>query len=192
MVLKSEDDATRWAQLYAVAVAYLARRFGLLVDPSCGDWQRLYRLPKATRDGVHPENLPIAGDPDDIGTLFIQHDPRDVEVAAETCRAFRANCRRYDFRAFTGDGRGLLFRLLRARGDVLGERRDGWIVRCPNEGVHSTGRTGDSSTILYPPAPGRTLGAIHCKHAHCSGFTPNQWLKFFTPAELQAAERRAA
>ena len=54
-------------------------------------------------------------------------------------------------------------------GDVLldGKR----MVRCPWAQEHSDGRGAgsDSSTVLFPRAEGRTLGAFRCAHAHCEG-----------------------
>ena len=48
-VLRSQADAIAWRQEYAIAVAHLARVFGIVADPACSDWQRHYRLPRATR-----------------------------------------------------------------------------------------------------------------------------------------------
>jgi len=40
-------------------------------------------------------------------------------------------------------------------------------ARCPWEDEHTTGSRFDSSTVVYAPAPGKTLGAFFCSHEHC-------------------------
>lgn len=41
-------------------------------------------------------------------------------------------------------------------------------VRCPWEAEHTSGVRGDSSTIVWAPRAGDTLGHFHCSHAHCA------------------------
>lgn len=186
-VVESAERARRWSQEYAVAVAYLERRFGIQADPACGDWQRLFRCPRATRDRAeHPENWVMIGDPHDVGELFIEPTQEDLERAVERCNAFYVT-QRTDY-VPTEHTAGLFFRMLYLRGDVLDEREPGvFVIRCPNESEHTSGRTGDSSTLLYPPAAGFNLGVIHCKHAHCSGKTAHDWLRLFSEREHEAA-----
>lgn len=40
-----------WKRLYLSRLAYLARAFGIIADPSISDWPRVIRLPHVTRDG---------------------------------------------------------------------------------------------------------------------------------------------
>lgn len=74
-------------------------------------------------------------------------------------------------------GEGLLVRAFDAAGllgpDVGGGKRS---VRCPWEHEHTGGRPFDGSTVLFPPAGGRTLGWFHCSHAHCDGRGPREAL----------------
>lgn len=192
-VLRSQADAQRWAQDYSLAVAHLRRVYGIQCDPACQDWQRVFRLPHATRDGSgHPENYPAWGMPDwPIGELLIKATAEDMREARALTKAFGER-RIESFTPCTSDGLGLLYHALRARGDVIREHIDGaFVVRCPRERDHTAGRTGDGSTVLYPPAPGRELGAIHCMHAHCSGLGARDWLACFTDSELDAARGAA-
>jgi hypothetical protein len=56
-------DAAAWSRFYLLQLGYLSRRFGIVADPACKDWQRLYRLPRATRDGgPSPERRAVRGD----------------------------------------------------------------------------------------------------------------------------------
>lgn len=81
-VLGLAGDAARWRRLYQRWCCHLARGFGLVADPSCADWTRLYRLPHATReDGGSPEQLPAWGDPRELGAW--QVEPRPGELAAD-------------------------------------------------------------------------------------------------------------
>lgn len=190
--LRTPNDAQRWTQDYAICCAYLERRFGLDVDPACSDWQRFYRLPHATRDqAAGPENRGIWGDPDQIGTFHVQATTADMRRASELTKAFRQR-RIRKFEPYAGDGRGVFFHLLIASGSIDRERHDGaFVIQCPNEAEHSTGRTADGSTLLYPPAAGEQLGAIHCLHGHCSRHTARDWLRFFSETEIQRAREAA-
>lgn len=194
-ILRSREDGDEWSSLYLVAVEHMKRRFDIEADPACKDWQRLYRLPHATRDaGGEPENWPAYHNVDDIGSLVIEADWADVDRAkASSPKAFR-KARELVFTA--GGGDGLLFQLLRARGDVGGEApRGGWICHCPNRSQHTVASDGTDSTIVYPAgyraATGEAtdLGHIHCLHTHCESFSPRDWLRFFSDAEIEAARR---
>lgn len=45
-----------------------------------------------------------------------------------------------------------------------------WAVECPNASQHSVerARRSDSSTVLFAPPPGKTMGYLHCSHASCA------------------------
>ncbi len=191
IVLHTADDARRWSQDYAVAVAYIKRRFGIVADPACADWQRLYRLPRATRDhGSQPERWPVHGDAANIGTFEPDVASVDVIEARRFSRAF--DPRRSDFAPSSSDGLGLLYHALRARGHVYCERPDGsFIIKCPNVASHSCGRAGDSSTVLFRPARGSEIGHVHCLHGHCAGLRTRDWLRLFDRGELDAARSAA-
>lgn len=62
---------------------------------------------------------------------------------------------------------------LAAQGRVLGEDRDGaLVVACPWEHEHSTGGTGDGSTVWFPAGTnGYSAGHFKCLHGHCAGRT---------------------
>jgi hypothetical protein len=191
-VLRTQGDGREWSRVYAVAIAHLARRFHLVCDPACHDWQRLFRLPRATRTaGGKPESWPTLGDPNAIGALLITPSIYDVEHAERHSRAFRDASAH--FTPSIASGEGLLYYLLRARGDVSDCKcpRGGWIVRCPNRTAHTRNTDGTDSTVLYPPLAGKQIGAIECKHAHCQHFSVPQWLRFFSDRELAAARSAA-
>jgi hypothetical protein len=186
-------SARQWKQTYAVCLAYVARRFGIEADPACSDWTRLYRLPFVVRDDQE-ERRPTFGDPLRIGKLSIATHATDADLKAAhrlIPKAF-ATWKKIEYEP-NGD-LGLFFYLLQARGWIVSDHptKDIWLVRCPNEGAHSKGSTGDSSTVLYPACVGKELGAIHCKHTHCENIMPMQWLNFFTEDELFDAQDRAA
>lgn len=189
-VIGSRDDALEWRRMYAALVANLERRFGLHADPSCADWTRLFRAPRATREGGKPENHPAFGDPQNIANLFIDLTVADVERARQLSRSFKIRPAR-TFTRSTTTGDGLLYALLDGRGDVGDEIEKGkWIVRCPNRAQHTTNTDGTSSTVLYGPRDG-VIGMLVCLHAHCSAFTLKEVLGFFSEAEIAAARRAA-
>ncbi|HEY4116288.1 MAG TPA: phage/plasmid primase, P4 family [Byssovorax sp.] len=41
-------------------------------------------------------------------------------------------------------------------------------VVCPWTAEHTSGAPGDSSTVLFCPSPGRSMGWFHCSHSHCA------------------------
>ena len=191
-ILRSQNDAAEWSQRYAVAVAYLARRFEIVADPACNDWQRMYRLPHATRaPGGEPEDWPTLGDVDAIGALKIEASSADVVVADGATNAFR-KCRSRPLAAHGDGGDGLFYWLLRGRGDVgAAAARGGWVALCPNRRRHTTKTDGSDSTVVYPPGPDEQLGLICCKHAHCVGLRAKDWLGLFSDNELEAGRRAA-
>jgi hypothetical protein len=191
-VLRTHDDGRRWSQAYAIAIAHLERVFGIEADRACGDWTRLFRLPHATREpGGKPEDRLIVGDPNNIGALRITATAEDLEVARATSKAFEQP-RSIDFTPYVGGGEGLLFHVLKADRAVIGRHGSAaYLIRCPNEGQHTSGRTGDGSTLLYPAAHGEEIGAIHCMHSHCQSLRLGDWLGFFSEEQRDEARAKA-
>lgn len=190
-VIASHEDALEWSRGYVVLVANLKRRFGLDADPSCKDWQRLFRAPRATRTpGGKPENWPTFGDPACIADLFIEATAEDVEAAKRASKDFRTD-RSRNLEAPGAVVEGLLPVLLRMRGELGSAADDGWICLCPNRAQHTVKTDGTDTTIVYPARDGGELGAIHCLHAHCQSFAPKDWLGFFSDAEKDYARERA-
>lgn len=173
--ISSEADASEWSVRYGLACDELAR-FRIEADRSCADWQRLYRLPFVTRDGAKQDPA-IVGDAAAIGAFELP------EVSAHQRARIARNCNVLSPAAgrvhALGEerDRGVLFELLDARGDVLRELRPGvWVVRCPNEREHTSGTTGDTSTLLFESNTLAGPGAIYCQHAHCRKIrTARQW-----------------
>lgn len=192
MVLRSRDDAREWSQAYLVAVAHLGNEFGIEADPACSDWQRLYRLPHATREPQQgPENWPRYHHTDNIGALEIEATHADLDKATHKKPKVFRPAPKLTF--IGGGGDGLLFRLLRLRGDVGKDAaRGGWICNCPNRAAHTSDTDGTDSTVVYPAAYEKEIGAIHCLHAHCAGIAPIDWLKFFSDVEIDRARQLAA
>lgn len=193
VVIRTHAEARRWSQLYVIACAYLRRRFGLIADPACHDWQRIYRLPFVVRDDVR-QTWPVFGNPTQIGRLSIEATADDRAAATQLRpRVFGQGRQARRKRGGPVPGRlGIFYHALDARGDVFEARTDGsFIVRCPNEREHGKDTTGTDSTVLFLPAAGDELGWLLCRHNHCENQTPAQWLSLFTAAELDAARTRA-
>ena len=191
-VLRTQADAIGWRQEYAIAVAHLADAFGIIADPACADWQRHYRLPHATREaGGKPENRPTLGDPRQIGSLTIDPSAASIVAAKSQSKAFKTR-RVLKFVPGSDGGDGLLYHLLRAQNSLVRQHgREAFVIRCPFERQHSTGSTGDGSTLLYLPAAGHQIGAVHCLHGHCAGRTVRDWLGAFSETEIVEARRAA-
>ena len=79
-IIDSDAAKARWAAFYLLALAWLSRVYGLVADPACSDWTRLYRLPHATRDAAQgPERREVYGDFDEIGVVDFAPSPADRE-----------------------------------------------------------------------------------------------------------------
>lgn len=191
----SLEAAADWKRDYAITCAYLKRVFDIEADPACADWTRLFRLPRATRDGKDaPEPWPLAGDPNNVHALWFEPHDEDRAAAMELLpRAFEPKQVRKAVTP-TGycDGYGVFFHALSARGDVFRQHRTGaHVIRCPNESAHTGGKTGDTSTILYLPGPGDVLGFVWCLHAHCQHLGAKDWMRCFSDNEIDAAREAA-
>lgn len=172
--ISTPDDESQWSLDYLVTLAYLRRRYGLRGDVACADWTRLYRLPRATR-GDAPECRATRGDPDRIAELHISPESRDLAAAREVHRPSRQPA--YAEVPRDVATRCRLYTALRARGDILGRRGNAWVIRCPRNAEHSSGRPGDGSTLLYPPPADSGDGRIHCLHAGCRGVRWPEWAR---------------
>lgn len=75
-VIRSAADEIEWRRLYLGVVASLARRFGLVCDPSISDWPRVHRLPFVVRDGA-PQTSELIGNPSAVGVF--DYAPTDEE-----------------------------------------------------------------------------------------------------------------
>lgn len=183
-------DAQEWRRDYAVTLAHLENTYGIVGDQACSDWTRLFRLPHATRDGgTTPEQRWSYGSPNDIRALNIVPTTADLTLAKRS-KAFEP-ARTVDYRP-SGDGRGLLYHLLGNRGLLLRPWRNGaYIVKCPRHEQHSCGTAGDGSTVLYPPANGKPIGAVHCLHAGCANMTVRGWVDVFSLREVEEAREAA-
>lgn len=194
-ILRSRTDAERWSTEYLGWVAYLRRMYGIVADPSCADWTRLYRAPHATRDeGGRPEMREAISDPHTIGTWAPEVTDEDREAAKTIAWRKAKKPKRSKPRTTESctDGRGVFYFALGARGWIGGEVESGkWLARCPNECAHTKGSPLDGSTVLYAPGEGETLGLLWCSHAHCQGRTVRDTLAALSPAELAEARRAA-
>lgn len=194
--IETPEDALQWRQDYATTVAYLKRVFDIDADPACADWTRLFRLPRATRDKADaPEAWPYAGDPANIEPLWFIPAEEDVEAARLILpKAFDdpATKRVLDIAPSNCNGFGLLYHALQNRGDLIREFKRGmYLIRCPNEANHSSGKTGDTSTVLMLPGPGEQVGCIFCLHGHCAHLKVKDWVRMFDRHELERARRDA-
>lgn len=112
--IADEAAALAWKVRYARTLARLSRLYGIVGDPACDDWTRLYRLPHATRRGSQvPEAWPVIGE---LAAVGVWPAPRDEELADdiaelrrladEAPKAWRSRLERVARCARTPDGDG--------------------------------------------------------------------------------------
>jgi hypothetical protein len=207
-VIETHEDGREWSRRYLTQVAYLARRFDLACDAACADFSRLFRCPRATRDG-ELQRPATFGNPDEIAALVAEitaeDEARAREMAPQLWRSesgiilharSEATPRGAERREREPDpdaSPGVLYELLEVRGDVLrpGPLRGSFLVKCPRERFHTTGKAGDGSTLLFVADVLFGPGAIHCKHAGCARVrSAKRWKREI--AALDASERKAA
>lgn len=187
VVLSTPDDERTWSARYCAWIEYLRRVFGILADPACKDWTRLYRLPHATRDnGPHPERRETIGDVDRIGAWVCAPSPED-EAVGRASNPAKAPPPRSDLPAVVAPDESLLVKLFAARGWLGDAAGGGWLAICDNADAHTKGQDFDGSTILYPASNGNTVGWLDCLHAHCRHRKPGDVLRSFTRAQIDAA-----
>lgn len=169
-VLRSHPDALAWRRWYSAWVAHLARAYGIVADPKCCDWQRLYRLPHATREGgAGPERRAVLGDRCRVGA-WVSVGAVEAEAAAAAAAAEAARKPAPDLsRRVTGSG-WVLRSLFEGRGWCGPTESSGvLLVVCPWRDEHSRGGDLDGSTVIMPPTHGSNLGLFICQHAHSRG-----------------------
>jgi hypothetical protein len=194
-ILRSHDDARVWSDDYLSWVAALSMRFNIHADPGCKDWQRLYRVPHATRAcGGRPEARESLGHPYQIGVWTCEPTTQERELAKTLDKRKRSTTRPRLEDADLGVhvGAGILFYAFTARGWIDKEIEPGkWSARCPWDHLHTKGKDFDTSTVLYAPGAGDALGWLHCSHAHCQTLDIRDVLAVFSQAELDQARQVA-
>jgi hypothetical protein len=191
-VLTSPDAVASWRAAYLAWIAALRVRFNIYADTACHDWQRLYRVPHATRSpGGRPEARETLGNPYQVGTWTCEPTAGERTLATTLAKkSLTRSPRIHQAEEVTSvdAGDGILFHAFRARG-WLGEAINSgkWSVQCPWDDQHTKGTPYNTSTVLFAPGAGETLGWLHCSHGHCQQRDIRDVLKMFSPSALEAA-----
>jgi hypothetical protein len=192
--LHSAADVRQWKADYLAWIAALRVRYDILGDPACQDWQRLYRVPHATRTpGGRPEAREMLGSPYHIGVWNCEPTTAERELAKTLVRkpATRGS-REHRYETAVHGGDGVLFYAFQARGWLGDAVEPGkWAVRCPWDDLHTKGAAFNTSTVLFAPGSGDTFGWLHCSHAHCQQRDIRDVLRQFSDQELEQAKRAA-
>jgi hypothetical protein len=193
-ILRSETDVDAWKADYLAWIAALRLRFDIYGDPSCCDWQRLYRVPHPTRSrGGQPEARETLGSPYAIGIWSCEPTAEERELAKTlTKKPPKPRQRLEERQSSVHAGDGVLFHAFKARGWIGKEIASGkWAVECPWQDQHSKGTPFNTSTILYAPGSGDTLGWLHCSHSHCQTRDVRDVLHLFSDEALKQAKHDA-
>jgi hypothetical protein len=193
-VLTSAEAVEGWRADYLSWIAALRLRFQVYADASCHDWQRLYRVPHATRTpGGRPEAREMAGNPYHVGVWTCQPTEQERDLGKTLAKRAKTSRPRQKERQSHGDaGDGVLFCAFSHRGWIGRQIEAGkWAVRCPWEDQHTKGAAFDTSTILWGLGAGEAWGWLHCSHDHCQTRDIRDVLKVFTEDELTRAKQAA-
>jgi hypothetical protein len=191
--LRAPSDADAWKRDYLAWIAALRVRFSIDADPSCHDWQRLYRVPHATRRrGGRPEFRETLGNPFQIGVWTCEPTTEERELAQTLTKRPDSKPPWGYTHSPINAGYGVFFYAFKSKGWIGKEDEQGkWRVRCPWDDQHTKGKAFDGSTVLYAPGSGHTLGYLHCSHAHCQARDSRDVLWCFSRDELAHAEHEA-
>jgi putative DNA primase/helicase len=181
-----------WTTQYLEWLAYLRRAFDIEGDTSCADWNRIFRLPHATReDSTSPEQRDAIGDPQTIGIWAPQISDDDRKQAGTLKKA--APKKPYEPPSQSVFGNGIFFEVFTARGQIGEEIEPGkFAIVCPCAREHSTNTDLTSSTALWVPRDGEEFGSIHCMHGghgH-NRFTLRDWLRVIPQSEIDSARTK--
>jgi hypothetical protein len=80
--IHTSADAERWTRTYLAWCTFLEHEYGIVADRRCKEWQRLYRAPHATRDGVLLD-FESLGNPNELGLWEIDVNAWAHEEAIE-------------------------------------------------------------------------------------------------------------
>jgi len=151
-ILKVHPDPQKHKSFFKEAEKRFTKKFGLKSDPSCKDLSRLCFI----SDDPDLKTNPAAK------KLTILEENRDG--------AKRDPPPRYKY------GSTRWVEVFRSAGMFLSEKSGKPLVRCPWEQFHTTGKTGDSSTVILTDG-GKQV--FHCSHQHCSERGPKDLEEFF-------------
>lgn len=175
-LIHTAQDWADWRASYGALCDWLEREHGLAADRSCSEPGRLFRLPDVVRDGVRQVPT-VLGSVDELGAFELPEAPAaersPLAVSPEPPQSSPLGVNDEKLQP----ERSLLYRLLQAPGAILGEHEPGaYRIRCPRNRLHSVGRPGDSSTLLYLPSGPSGYGEICCKHASCANMSTPDWI----------------
>jgi hypothetical protein len=192
-ILRSPSGVDIWKGDYLAWIAALRVRFAIYADPSCHDWQRLFRVPHATRHHAgRPEARETVGNPYQIGVWTCEPTMEERELAKTLAKRPNSKAPREHTQSTINAGDGVFFYAFKSKGWIGKEEERGkWRVRCPWDDQHSKGKAFDGSTVLYGPSSGHTLGYLHCSHTHCQARDSRDVLRCFSRDELAQAEHEA-
>lgn len=187
MHIRNKQNAMQWTALYKTWMNYLSRWTGIQVtekkgdvgiDSSCSEWQRLLRLPHATRNRKDKDGKTIWGKTPEKRLMFGELNAWEPLLASQDKVAPRS------FQEYAMSGsEGIFLEMFAAQGN-LGSVTGcgGYESRCPRASDHSDykqGRSGiDSACIVFgAKAPGG-LGTIKCEHkCHKEWTLPQHWIE---------------
>jgi hypothetical protein len=182
--ITSSEDAARCKAEQAGACDVL-ETYGIRADRACLGPLHLYRLPWVIRDGqcTEPE---IIGSADRIGFFELpEGSPKPKHSTSPAAASSRAALAGQDANSDAFAPTALLADLQRA-GLVIGPGPlpGSLLIVCPRDAAHSTGRSGDGSTVYHAPNVFGGSGWLDCKHSGCRAAckTVRDWRRAVTKA----------
>ena len=154
LAIRVPDDPEKHAASFYAAEKYFLEKHEVKLDPSCKDINRICFT------SYDPE---LKGNEDAI-PIEVTEQPM-LPVANRPIQQYKYGTVRWS-------------EVFESQGMVIKEIGETILVQCPWRHLHSTGKDGDRSTIIFKDG----TRAFKCSHAHCENRGPKDLENYFTPA----------
>ena len=152
LAIRVPDDPEKHKESFFAAEQYFLEKHGVTIDPSCKDINRICFT------SWDPE---IKGNEDAIPIEV--RERQEIAPQAPPLQKYRYGTVRW----------GEVFE---SQGMVLKVINNTILVQCPWRDLHTTGKDGDRSTIVFTDG----TKAFKCSHAHCESRGPKDLENYFT------------
>lgn len=132
-------------------------------DDGCQDWTRHFRLPHVKRAGKYFARAELV----DLSRMQPIDPPEPAPLLNRRRKVPRLTGELVKAGPVDDAPLAAAFAAAGWLGPSLGHGKR--IALCPFRALHTTGRDGDSSTIIFGATPATPIGWWHCSHGHCAG-----------------------
>ncbi len=153
LAIRVPDDPEKHKESFFAAERYFLEKHGVTIDPSCKDINRICFTSFDPELKGNEDAIPI-----EVGENYPEIAPQAPQI-----QKYRYGTVRWD-------------EVFQSQGMVIKEIGNTILVQCPWRDLHTTGKDGDRSTIIFTDG----TKAFKCSHAHCESRGPKDLENYFT------------